>query len=68
MISNNNSQSSQTSDAPGGSTGIGSFTAGNVSSSVNTANNWDIVISGQKTNSADTLILKRYKVVINYGA
>lgn len=69
VISNQNSQSSQATEVAGGNTtGLGQFTTAGASSSINTANNWDIVISGLKADAADTLTLKRYRVTINYGA
>jgi hypothetical protein len=68
-IFNNNSASSQKSSSPSGQTvGFGSFSSTGVTSSVNTAAAWDLVISGQKAVAGDTLTLEGYTVRVCYGA
>lgn len=69
-VMNVNSQSSQKGFAQDGSaSGVGSAGGAQATSSVNTANNWDIVISATKVGSSgDTLILEGYNVILCYGA
>lgn len=69
IISNSNSQSAQKCIIPAGNaTGFGQFTSAGTTATVNTAANWDLVIAGRKGNSADTLVLESYSVLILYGA
>lgn len=68
-IFNNNSQSSQKSPSPSGqSVGFGGFSSTGVTSTVNTASAWDLVISAQKAVSGDTLTVEGYQVIVCYGA
>jgi hypothetical protein len=68
-IINKNSVSSQTSSLPAPNiSGFGQSTSSLVTSSVNTASNWDIVFTGQKANAGDTLTLETYTVIVLYGA
>lgn len=68
-IINNNSQSAQKSGAPtGNTTGFGQFTSSGPTATVNTASAWDLVITGQKANSGDTITLEGYQVLVCYGA
>ena len=68
-IANSNSQSAQKTATPAGNAvGVGSFSSTGVTSTVNTASSWDLVITGQKANSADTLTLEGYQVIVCYGA
>lgn len=70
LIANRNSASSQVGLAPAGnnSGAPGQFTSGYPTSTVNTASAWDLVITGQKANSGDTLTLEAYQVIVCYGA
>lgn len=68
QIINNNSQSSQKGFSVTGGTGTGVGTAALPTTSVNTASNWDLVITGQKGSAGETLTLESYKVIIYYGA
>ncbi len=68
QIINNNSQSSQKGFSVTGGAGTGLGSAALPTASVNTASNWDLVITGQKGLAGDTLTLESYKVVICYGA
>jgi hypothetical protein len=69
VIINNNSASSQKSSVPiGNATGYGGFASAGPTAAVNTAAAWDLVISGQKANSGDTLTLEGYQVIVSYGA
>lgn len=66
---NNNSESAQKTASPAGNTqGTGNFSAAGITSTVNTAAAWDIVISGTKAVSTDTITLESYQVLISYGA
>lgn len=68
-IFNNNSQSAQKSPSPAGQgVGFGTFSSVGVTSTVNTASAWDLVISAQKANTADTLTLEGYQILVCYGA
>lgn len=68
-IANQNSASSQTGIASvGNANGIGSGALAVPTASVNTSNNFDIVITGQKASSGETLTLVNYFAVIYYGA
>lgn len=68
-IINSNSEAAQKSQAPAGNnSGIGTGTSAPLTSTVNTAAPWDLVISGQKTVSGDTLTLEAYQVLVCYGA
>lgn len=68
-IINSNSQSSQKNVTPSGnSTGLGQFTGSTATATVNTAAAWDLVITGQKANSGDTITLEAYQVLVCYGA
>lgn len=66
---NNNSQSAQKFLLPAGRVdGFGQASAAPATSAVNTASNWDLVFSGQKAVSGDTLTLEGYQISICYGA
>ena len=68
-IVNQNSASSQRSVVPAGNqTGFGGFSSANVTSTVNTASAWDLVFTGIKAVSTDTLTLEGYQVIVCYGA
>jgi hypothetical protein len=68
-VVNSNSASSQKANIAGGNAGgTGVFTSAAPTASVNTASDWDLVITGQKADSADTLTLEAYQVIICYGA
>lgn len=68
-IFNNNSQSAQKSPSPAGQgVGFGTFSSAGVTSTVNTAAAWDLVISAQKANTGDTLKLEGYQILVCYGA
>lgn len=68
-IFNNNSQSAQKSPSPAGQgVGFGTFSSVGVTSTVNTASAWDLVISAQKANAGDTLKLEGYQILVCYGA
>lgn len=68
-IANANSASSQKTSTPAGNaTGFGQYSASGVTSTVNTASAWDLVISGNKANSGDTLTLESYQVLVCYRA
>lgn len=68
-INNVNSQSSQRAlGSPFNISGVGSTTSGQQISTVDTSVDWDLVISGQKASSGDTLSLEAYRVIICYGA
>lgn len=65
VIVNSNSASSQKAQAPAGNgTGSGSGTSSPITAAVNTAAAWDLVITGQKANSADTITLEGYQVLV----
>lgn len=67
-ILNNNSASSQKFMT---STQVNSFFQGSAAiatASVNTASAWDLVFTGTKANSGDTLTLEGYQVLVCYGA
>lgn len=70
IIANRNNQSSQVAMAPSGnnSGGMGQFGAAYPTAAIDTSAAWDLVISGQKANSADTYTLEAYKLVLHYGA
>lgn len=69
FIINNNSASAQKSSMPtGNTTGFGQYTSAGPTSAVNTASAWDLVITGQKAVSGDTLTLEGYQVLVCYGA
>lgn len=68
-IYNTNSQSSQKAATGAGNlTGTGTGTSATATATVNTAAAWDLVISGHKANSADTITLESYSVFVCYGA
>jgi hypothetical protein len=69
-ICNANSQTSQKGTSPGGANlGIpGSGANAIQTSAVNTAVDWDLVISGQKAVAGDTITLETYQVLVCYGA
>lgn len=69
VISNDNSQSAQKCKMPAANAiGFGQYTSAGTTASVNTAAAWDLVISGNKANSGDTLTLESYSVIVCYGA
>lgn len=69
VIANNNSQSAQKTLAPpANSIGIGQFGSAGVTATVNTASAWDLIISGNKAVSTDTLTLESYQIIVYYGA
>lgn len=69
VIVNSGSASSQKAQAPAtNGTGSGSGTASPPTATVNTAAAWDLVITGQKGVSGDTLTLEAYRVLVCYGA
>ena len=69
QIWNANSQSSQKAPiSPTDWVGIGASGAPLLTSAVNTAAAWDLVISGQKAVAGDTLTLEAYQVLVCYGA
>lgn len=70
IFANRNSQSSQIALAPSGNNigGTGQFSSAYTTATVDTSVNWDLVIAGQKANSADTYTLEGYKLLIFYKA
>ena len=48
--------------------GYGNVTGTRPSSTVDTTADWDLVITGQKTVSGETISLRGYQVIIGYGA
>lgn len=69
VVINNNSQSSQKAGAAITNTnGVGYFAAAGATATVDTSAAWDLVISGQKAVSGDTLTLEGYQATIYYGA
>lgn len=68
-IANQNSASAQTGlVSVSNANGVGSGTLAAPTATVNTASNFDIVITGQKASSGETLTLVNYFAVIYYGA
>lgn len=68
-IWNANSQSAQVSvSSVYDDYGVGTSSNPAITASVNTASAWDLVISGQKASSGDTLTLVAYQVLVCYGA
>jgi len=68
MIRNRNSQSSQIGYTPGASSGLSSNASSNLTSSQDTSTSQDIVITGQKASSGETLTLEAYTVELYYKA
>jgi hypothetical protein len=68
IINNNSASAQKTPFASGNTTGFGGGTSTPPTATVNTASDWDIVITGQKAVSGDTLTLEGYQVIICYGA
>lgn len=65
LIVNANSVSAQKAHiAAGNNTGSGVGTSAPPTATVNTAAAWDLVITGQKSNSADTITLEGYQVLV----
>lgn len=69
VIANKNATNSQTAIASiGNANGVGQGTVAPPTASVDTTASWDIVISGQKASSGDTLTLVNYFAFLYYGA
>jgi hypothetical protein len=69
LIMNSGATGSQkTQTAAGNLTGTGTGVSAPPTASVGTSSAWDLVITGQKANSADTLTLEAYQVIVCYGA
>ena len=66
-ITNRNSASSQV-GAPGVNAGVGNFTAAVITSAENTASPVTLTITGQLTNTGETITLESYLVRVTYGA
>ena len=66
-IANRNSASSQV-GAPGANAGLGNFTAAVITSAENTASPVTLTITGQLTNTGETITLESYLVRVTYGA
>ena len=69
VIYNQNSQSAQKTifDAFNAN-GTGAMSSAGVTSAVNTAAAWDLILSGQKSVAGDTLTLESYQVQVCFGA
>ena len=66
-IANRNSASSQV-GAPGANAGLGNFTAAVITSAENTTSPVTLTITGQLTNTGETITLESYLVRVTYGA
>ena len=66
-IANRNSASSQV-GAPGANAGLGNFTAAVITSTENTTSPVTLTITGQLTNTGETITLESYLVRVTYGA
>jgi parallel beta-helix repeat protein len=67
-IGNRNSASSQVISGPGTQGGWGGATTATATSAINTANASELVITGQLSNSADTITLESYRLVLHPAA
>lgn len=64
LVRNQNSQSVQVGWIAASAGGVGAHANALVTATLDTSADWDLVISGQKANSGETLTLQAYEVVL----